>query len=367
MNINEMHISVQHGVDKLNSMQSDLLLPEEIDLELNKNIERFINQKFGARSNRFQEGFEMSQKRIDDLRSLVVETSESTAFKGEVFKDTFVDTINFPNDYLHLINMKSLVSSQKCKKFCSVSNDVYLTKTTLEVHIHSGCIQTANGYDGVKVFVSPDGTTAGAVQIVATSPNGTQTQANLVSWILDPANWLTGVHDITGISSSEVLVTLTLPYATMLGGYYMYDAGGGFSRCTTGVTNFIEGAHTEKRYACEDVETTTLVGMNKFAQHDDIFALLSDPFNKTTYKSPLYTIREGGIDVYTDDTFIVTNCKLTYLKRPAVVDNVSSTTVNCDLPIHTHQEIVQMTVNSILEGFSDPRYQSTSMEVLKSE
>ena len=75
MNIAQMHISVQHGVDKINSMHSDLLLPEEIDLELNKNIMRFINQRFDSRGNRYQTGFEQSQKRVDDLRSLITEAS----------------------------------------------------------------------------------------------------------------------------------------------------------------------------------------------------------------------------------------------------------------------------------------------------
>jgi hypothetical protein len=41
--------------------------------------------------------------------------------------------------------------------------------------------------------------------------------------------------------------------------------------------------------------------------------------------------------------------------------------VNCELPEHTHQEIVAMTVASILEAISDPRYQSASVEVTKNE
>ena len=36
MNVTEMHIAVQQGVDKINSLQADSLLSEEIDIELNK-------------------------------------------------------------------------------------------------------------------------------------------------------------------------------------------------------------------------------------------------------------------------------------------------------------------------------------------
>ena len=117
MNIGQMHISVQHGVDKINSVQADLLLPEEIDLELNKNIQRFINHRFNSRGNRYQVGFEQSQKRLDDLRNLVVENSQITAYKGQVFKGIFVDAAFLPDDYLHLVNLKTLNFYHHCKKY----------------------------------------------------------------------------------------------------------------------------------------------------------------------------------------------------------------------------------------------------------
>ena len=46
MNVQEMHLAVQQGVDKINSLQADMLLSEEIDMELNKSLTRFINTKY---------------------------------------------------------------------------------------------------------------------------------------------------------------------------------------------------------------------------------------------------------------------------------------------------------------------------------
>jgi len=40
---------------------------------------------------------------------------------------------------------------------------------------------------------------------------------------------------------------------------------------------------------------------------------------------------------------------------------------DCELPEHTHQEIVAMTVSSILEAISDPRYKTALGEVTKNE
>ena len=71
MNVTEMHIAVQQGVDKINSLQADSLLSEEIDIELNKNMFRFINTKYG-RNNLYRKGFEESQKRIDDFNQSAI-------------------------------------------------------------------------------------------------------------------------------------------------------------------------------------------------------------------------------------------------------------------------------------------------------
>jgi hypothetical protein len=365
MTVNDMHISVQQGVDKLTSMQSDLILPEEIDLELNKNIQRFVNQKFSSKSNRYQEGFEESQKRIDDLRTLLVEESLQCLYKGEVFKGIFSETASLPDNYMHLVNLKTLVSIQKCKKMCYDTDDSYpLTKAKLKYNVNNGCTPISFG-PGIELFAKD--TSGTWVSITVPTDASVNTVGMVTTWILQPANWKEGV---TITSGSQGVFIVELPLFGFSGeGYFLYHNGTSQVGCVAGVTTEVYAQTASKRIACTDpdLDTTTLVGQNKFAQHDDIFALLSDPFNITTYESPLYTIRDTSLDIYTDDTFIINRAKITYLKRPAIVDNVASTTVDCDLPEITHHEIVQMTINSILEGISDPRYQSTNMEVLKSE
>ena len=112
MNIQKMHIAVQQGVDKINSLQADSLLSQEIDLELNKSIMRFVNLKYG-KNNIYRQGFEQSQKRIDDLRSLVSSSQEYVYFKerrilsnnyGGKFDLLYIDKYVLPSDYLYHIN-----------------------------------------------------------------------------------------------------------------------------------------------------------------------------------------------------------------------------------------------------------------------
>lgn len=58
-----MHLAIQQGVDKINSLQADMLLAQEIDIELNKSLLRFINTKYG-KNNIYRKGFEESQKEL---------------------------------------------------------------------------------------------------------------------------------------------------------------------------------------------------------------------------------------------------------------------------------------------------------------
>tara|TARA_R110000796_G_scaffold10289_1_gene34317 strand:- start:3976 stop:5796 length:1821 start_codon:yes stop_codon:yes gene_type:complete len=129
MDINNMHIAVQHGVDKINSFQADSLLSEEIDLELNKSIMRFVNLKYG-KNNMYGQGFEESQKRIDDLRSLVVSYEDLVYFKERrilKFRNSgsfstnssflYVDKFELPTDYLyHISSYCNSFTSPNCKK-----------------------------------------------------------------------------------------------------------------------------------------------------------------------------------------------------------------------------------------------------------
>jgi len=102
-----------------------------------------------------------------------------------------------------------------------------------------------------------------------------------------------------------------------------------------------------------------------YSQHDDILSLLGDPFNTSTYDSIKYTMEENFIDVYSDNSFFTTFVNIKYIRQPKLMSNALG--IGCELAPHTHQEIVEMTVQSILEAISDPRYNSQSREVLESE
>tara|TARA_R110002050_G_scaffold116946_1_gene233598 strand:- start:23235 stop:23939 length:705 start_codon:yes stop_codon:yes gene_type:complete len=71
MTLAEMHIQFKVGLDKTDSLNYPNFEPEEIDLWLNRSQDRFVKQRYTHDPK--SETFEETQKRTDDLRTIVTE------------------------------------------------------------------------------------------------------------------------------------------------------------------------------------------------------------------------------------------------------------------------------------------------------
>jgi hypothetical protein len=100
MTISEMHVAFKLGLDKTNSLDYPSFLPEEIDFWLNQAIRRFVKTRYSG-LNVKREGFEQSQKRIDDLRTLVRELTIPCTSTGAVKPNAYVLTSGFTNSQFY--------------------------------------------------------------------------------------------------------------------------------------------------------------------------------------------------------------------------------------------------------------------------
>ena len=88
MTIGEMHIAFKMWLDKSYGLELAAFENEEIDFWLNKAVREFVKTRYSG-MNVKREGFEESQKRIDDLRTLVIEEDLSVT-----------DGTNKPNSFI---------------------------------------------------------------------------------------------------------------------------------------------------------------------------------------------------------------------------------------------------------------------------
>ena len=380
MTVNEMHIAVNLGVQKLASFQVDNLLLEEIDHELNLAQLRFVKQRFNARSNRIGKGFEQSQKRIDDLKSLVVEHKGSTKFYGEVYTSNYspvyVDRYTLPLDYLFLLSVRADIAYS-----CTLPpNQIFTNTNTYFVKID--LIPPVAGYT-IKDIYYYNAQSASWIKATTTtleSFNKLITTSSYITYVTptlalpnNNSENLT-VHVSPNVDSNHIYLGFKLPLGT--------DSTAGLTQNKCVYVDWVDPTDTTVStiyYSDSTLLTTTRrsfatnaaiplynkISYCKFAQHDDIYAILDDPFNRSNYQEPFYNIEESYLDIYTDNTFIADKAIIKYIKKPTAISK--SLGIGCELPSHTHEEIVEMTVKSILEGFESQRYNTQSMETFESE
>lgn len=379
-----MHIAVNLGVQKIASFQADVLLPQEIDFELNIAMMRFIKQRYNPNSNRLGKGFEQTQKRVDDLRNLVVTTTSDTLVSGGYMTDNlgqyvyttsasniYIERAPLPLDFLFLVAVSAEVHYK-----CNSSIYEFLEKTEIQT-------------DWVKIDLTPPG------------PKYTLTGIDYY----DGTNWSSIINIPLGqeISNDDLILTTNYLHGFIpsinanvienlndtgaqldppVDGNSFYVSNSTIS-LTAGSNGYIrtvwiiDGNMSTAFYKFE-VQKQTFITTRRaaptaekriskcwFSQSDDIPTIMKDPFNRTDYSSISYSIKENFIDLYSDNTFVIPRAFIVYIRKPKVISITQG--VGCELPEHTHQEIVEMTIKSILEGIESQRYQSQSMENLESE
>lgn len=106
-----MHIDFRVKFNKVNSNKNKVFLTQEIDLFLNDQMGKFIETRTAPDGNYKGEGFEESQKRLDDIRTVIkegttdhndVDWSSKTHLTLGTFK--FGKRVNLPTDYLKLVS-----------------------------------------------------------------------------------------------------------------------------------------------------------------------------------------------------------------------------------------------------------------------
>lgn len=473
-----MHIAVRQGVDKINSLQADSLLSQELDLELNKSMMKFINLKYG-RNNIYGKGFEQSQKRIDDLSTLVSEYRGFTGFvdreKLAYYKSKFLyrEFFSLPYDYMyHLESSCNVLRTKACKSSefqLEYFNDAdYTANTAYEdeskvLFIPFSYLKLSGGYQ-VNLTISGGVEYTGAEFDAADTDNfGSGGDASILKTIiwdyatsgdtLLPVN-ATNITDEGHIYRDYIIEHILTNHSEDVD-IFWENAGKHFKRDTFIVvvrpnshlystvrtpeeTNSVvgtlqdspisgftsSGVYTETwgsveyhNYAhlqtvgafgrsrsveIESVNTDKIIGYKrifkehntdntedfsyieeindefegvnmpiKYVQHDDIHALLRDPFNRPTVFTTLGLFTSKRLELFSlsdsasSATTIPDSVKIKYLRTPRPISLGNN--IDCELPQHTHEEIVEMTISSLLEEFSDPRYKTHLNELNKNE
>lgn len=98
---------------------------------------------------------------------------------------------------------------------------------------------------------------------------------------------------------------------------------------------------------------------------DNIEKLLDDPFNIPKYKDILIEIIDNKIRFYYASNIQLQNYILTYLKKPTLISNPSSTIIYSELPDKVLYEVITSAVQEVLENLESDRLQTIQTEINK--
>lgn len=118
MTLAEMHIEFKLGLDKTDSLNYPNFEPEEIDLWLNNAQDRFVKTRYVH--NHKNETFEETQKRTDDLRTIVTEVTlppsaiQTPTKPNGILFDLPDGTMGGPDIYWFAINEECEIRYEDC-------------------------------------------------------------------------------------------------------------------------------------------------------------------------------------------------------------------------------------------------------------
>lgn len=328
MNIREMHVDVKQGVQQVAANRSRKYLDEEIDLVLNKMIERYIRAQLRPKTDgqgRLTGGFEIDQAGAENISGLLKLGVEITPW---IDNSTRYKCL-LPVDYQFLI--------------ADWSHTTNLCGTTPEV-------TTANQY---ATRVRQDRTAKSSApfyETLSTSISGTL--------VAIPGDLPYG-HTYTGYRS-KLDIGFIIPWIAMKGGWYWERFDGLYypshyikvqSTTPSGTTAIMLDAATPTVTTGLDTITRTrhagegVSRANRLTPSDIVPNLNGAAFYKTSHYSPISELNGGILWLHKDNSFTVNKVFISYIRKSQPVS--LGLNLDCELPETTHRSICDLAIEYI--------------------
>lgn len=366
MDILEMHISIEQGLQEINSFAFGNVLPEEIDMAINKEIDRYIKTHSNPKSNKEGEGFEQSEKRFSDLGLMAI-----TDFKdSEITECVQIDT----NEW----------------EFSIPSNCHMLTKRNVQIY-----------YNSCRAITPIVSNKTAAVSVIQFNPNK-YSLADYRSLMVKFVDDQLVQHTLFDASSYPNILDYTIPEHTeTFKAFFMNEVNrmwGSVIKCYYEVYKdmyekdsfifvdvqksslntilfyydfpnsiFDEDLFSIHNYITVDtMSESTKVARLGITSHDRIDVLKNDSFASSDDEIVLCTMSGNKLKLYTDDTkFIPIKGIVSYIKKPRKVSLALG--INCELNSSVHQEIVDLTVAYLSKINSNQNVQILEFDSQKTE
>lgn len=361
----DMHIEVLQGLQKIDSFQQDMFEPEEVDLQLNKQQDRFIEQLVN-------EEFQDKQIRLDYIKNIVVKNRKVQLFVPGVTDPDFESNMVYgllPENYIHLVSDRSQVSYSTaaglCESFPDIGTTDYIEYMSV-VPFPTTTLTEPPYYNKFEILI--DGIVAPVFEtgyeINTNNFEGFQ-EVSEISPLVDEVlfNQLPGKPDTrvyweryrgAYYPNSFIFVSEDITPAFAL--IRVYEPTG------VGVEAQSQSNFTGTTYQVYDQvaisEVDSLVqryAENKLAEGDELYEFSKNNFYKPQRKEPHSNIADDVIRLYREDSFLITDLIIDYIRKPRRIS--LSLNQGCELAGTAPRLIVDGAVEYFKLIIENPAYQ----------
>ncbi len=216
MQVFDIHILIEQGLQSLGIFAYADMEREEVDLQFNQEQFKFIDDIFeGKVSRQGKPGFQDTIKRLDDIKEVQVKDKALTPVSfSQGYQGTLPDEDDSDGEYMHLINNRSIVSYT-----CSSSDIKAGDKNIIEDYIYT--VQKGNalynsimyakdttftGVNGEIDFTTVTGSTVKLTTVVAKVDNRLLDQEDLHRHLVHPFSKTKRERPISNISDTNIYV-----------------------------------------------------------------------------------------------------------------------------------------------------------------
>lgn len=320
----ELHIEVLQGLQKVDAFRQDMFEPPEVDLHLNKQQDRFIDDLFGKE-------FEDRQIRLDYVRALIVKNHKLQVIEptqaSPLYEPGMIYAV-LPPDYLYLVNDRSKLGLSQV--FCADVTDVRSTEELQEhVSVLPFPLSTRTDppfYNTFQIFK----TEAAVEEAIYTAPTA------LTGYLTDPnAKYMVINNSLESMNRS--LGTTTRVYWESYRGQY-YQNSYIFVRDNADWTQVRAVAYNDDDPVTIDNETNAGFTQNDYqspifdpdqvedesniwvdngmTEGDKLYDLPKNVYYQSSKQEPISAMSTDFIHVYDDKSFIIREVAIDYVRKP---------------------------------------------------
>lgn len=357
----EAHIEVLQGLQKVSAYTEEQFYPEEIDLQLNRQQDRIIEQVINKK-------FEDTQTGLDYIRPLMVKNKHLQVLVPQtsdlIYEPNMVYGI-LPANYYHLINDRSNVITSTAPDLCKdlsayrAANQQVYTEYTATLLMPDTTVTEPPQYYDTRITVVQGGT-PNYVIIPAALNNlkSTESWFTVVNYFLDNFKfqgleiYWENYRDIYA-PRSFIFVTTDPSITSVTIDWRVSGSNPSFGGQGTAV-------FTPVVYNAPNYSSLTLTGYtanivaNLLLETDEFYEQDLNVFYRSTKNNPKSQIANGLLMAYERQSFLISDLYVDYIRKPRHV----SLALNQNLEVggDAPRIIVDRTIEYLKLAIENPAY-----------